>query len=34
MLSMHSAMFAEVPNVQARDVPDDVHRQLRVQLAS
>ena len=29
MQSMQSAIIARMPNVQIRDVPDDVHRRLR-----
>ena len=33
MASMHFDSIARMPNVQIRDVPEDVHRQLRSQAA-
>jgi antitoxin FitA len=33
MLYMHFAIITPMPNVQIRDVPDDVHRRLKSQAA-
>jgi hypothetical protein len=33
MHNMHFAIIVAMPNVQIRDVPEDVHRQLRSQAA-